>query len=255
MALRYACAVLMGVAVFSHASAFAWPTTRTPAPFPPKARAARPATPATPIAAVGCIQRESEYRREHDRGPGGFMGTRGGLGNEYVLITDCESGTGAAYELTGRHEGQAAQFVGRRVAMTGMLKDAETSLKPVGTSGRYAVRPSGGFDPLNQDLRLYEVDVTSFRELRPSPVGRFRPIAEDPPDAAVQGAPIVTDPAPTEDAPPIEAARDPEPQTFSENLPRTASPLPYAALLGLLSLGGALALRGQRRPLPRYRRR
>ena len=110
--------------------------------------------------------------------------------------------------------------------MTGMLKDAETSLKPVGTSGSYAVRPSGGFDPLNQDLRLYEVNVTSLREVRP-PVRRFRPIAEAPPDAAVQRAPI----APTEpEAPPIETARDPEPGTFSANLPQTASPLPFAVI-------------------------
>jgi hypothetical protein len=248
MAFRQACAVLIGMAVVSHTAAFAWPSTRTPPPFPPKARAARPAK---PIAAVGCIQRESDYRREHDRGPGGFMGTSWGLGNEYVLIADCASGTGAAYELTGRHEGQAAQFIGRRVAITGMLKDAETSVKPVGTSGRYAVRPSGGFDPLNQDLRLYEVNVTSYRELR-SPVRRFRPIAEAQPDAAVQRAPTVPEAAeqtaPTEpDASSIGTRRDREPGTFSENLPRTASPLPIAGLLGLLSLGGALALRAQRR--------
>ena len=91
MAFRHTCAVLIGVVVLSHSAVFAWPNTRTPAPFPPKARAVRPAKAIAPIAAVGCIQRESDYRREHDRGPGGFMGTSWGLGNEYVLITDCAS--------------------------------------------------------------------------------------------------------------------------------------------------------------------
>ena len=41
---------------------------------------------ATPISLVGCIQRETEYRRQNNSGKGGFLGFGGGLGNEYVLV-------------------------------------------------------------------------------------------------------------------------------------------------------------------------
>jgi hypothetical protein len=125
---------------------------------------------------VGCIQREADYRRQHDSGRGGVAGTGLGRGNEYILTnamrmgsaagTDMDCGTigatsgapGEAYELTGRAEPDLEPYVGRRVAVTGMLKDADT--KPVGTSGDVAT-PTGGFDPLGQDLKLFELDVTS----------------------------------------------------------------------------------------------
>ncbi|MBI4485858.1 MAG: hypothetical protein HY655_07595 [Acidobacteria bacterium] len=186
-----------------------------------------------PITRVGCIQREADYRRTHDLGRGGVAGTGLGRGNEYVLINAARTASGAAasqdnidcsfeataeaYELTGERE--LEPFVGRVVQITGMLKEAD--VEPVGTSG--ATRPTGGFDPLGQDLRLHEVDVTSFQEVA----------------TAAQAAPA--QPAPT---------AEPQPTATTgaeEALPRTASPLPVAGLLGLLSLGGALGVRMLRR--------
>ena len=82
------------------------------------------------------MQRESDYRSARDAGEGGVAGTGMGVGNEFVLVdaeTKPASGEAAeagatgtsgsamaskAYELTGPNEGQASQYVGRRVEIT-----------------------------------------------------------------------------------------------------------------------------------------
>jgi len=61
--------------------------------------------------------------------------------------------------------------------------------------------------------------------------------AESEPAAQAQPAPT---PAPEPQAVGTSGARD-------EELPRTASPLPLSGLIGLFSLGGALAVRSLRR--------
>ena len=64
--------------------------------------------------------------------------------------------SGTAYELTGSSEGQAANFVGRRVEIVGRLKAADST----------AGRTTGGVTanvPGSSDLRLRELDVTSVR--------------------------------------------------------------------------------------------
>lgn len=182
------------------------------------------------VTLVGCIQREADYRKEHSSGRGGPVGTGAGLKNEFVLINASRSaeadtsdmsctGSGEAYELTGKRERELERFVGRRIEITGTMKSAKTSAE--------TGRPTGGFDPLGQDLELFEVNVASFRELRASR-------ATEPEAAA-------------------EPAAEPEPQQpigtagSQEALPRTASPLPLAGLIGLLSLGGALGVRSLRR--------
>jgi hypothetical protein len=188
----------------------------------------------TPIMLIGCVQSEAEFRRTHDLGRGGVAATGLGRDNEYVLINaskttadgvDCTfRGSVEAYELTGTRERELKPFVGRVVQISGMLKKAET--RPVGTSGN--VEPTGGVDPLRQDLRLFEVNVTSFQE----------------PAAAVAQAP-----APAQPSAPPPAGSEPQPVATSgvEELPRTASPLPLAGMLGFLSLGAALGLRVFRR--------
>jgi hypothetical protein len=203
-----------------------------------------------PITVVGCIQRESDYRRQQDAGRGGFLSTGLGLGNEYVLINasragsgspsavDCTTpGPGEAYELSGKAEPDLEPFVGRMVEISGTLKHADIADdQPVGTTGSAAARPSGGFDPLGQDLRLREIDVMSFREVTPQ---------------AQAAAPSRAEPAEQEDPQPVE---EEEPQAAGTTgaaeqaeLPSTASPLPLAGLLGLLSLAGAVGLRRLRR--------
>lgn len=187
------------------------------------------------VTLVGCIQREADYRKEHSSGRGGPVGTGVGLKNEYVLINasksneadtsdmSCTGSSGEAYELTGKRERELERFVGRRIEITGMLKKAKTSAQ--------TGRPTGGFDPLGQDLELFEVNVASFR-----PLGASR--ATEP---EAEPAPQPVTPAEPETQQPIGTAGS------QEALPRTASPLPLTGLLGLLSLGGALGVRSLRR--------
>jgi hypothetical protein len=142
------------------------------------------------ITVTGCIQREADYRRAHDAGKGGAVGTGVGVGNEFVLTNASAStttpgappaepssptgtaGTTAAgsmaYELTGTNEGQASQFVGRRVEISGRLKPAETSAGGKPTGGATAGEPPKGVDVTSKDLTLRELEVTSVREAKGS---------------------------------------------------------------------------------------
>jgi hypothetical protein len=185
------------------------------------------------ITLIGCVQREGNYRRTHDLGRGGAVGTGLGRGNEYVLINasaagnapdrasiDCSfEGSPETYELTGDRERELEPFVGKVVQISGRIKDAST--RPVGTSGR--TEPTGGFDPLGGDLRVREVELTSFQEVAAS-----QPAAQ-----------------PAQSQAPVRASEPPPagPAPAAEQLPRTASPAPLMALIGLLSLGGALGLK------------
>jgi len=182
-------------------------------------------TPKTPVSLTGCIQREADYRRQHDSGKGGFLGFGGGLGNEYVLINasprrgsrDCATASGGeAYELTGSEEGDLKRFVGQRVAITGTRKAAEIDA----VTGR----PTGGRQA-GYDLRLFEVDVESFRALpvRTRTVARLR----EPESRSAQA--------------PIQRRQDVDANV--DQLPGTASPLPLIGLVGLLSLAAGLTLR------------
>lgn len=180
------------------------------------------------ITVVGCLQRESDYRKQNDSGKGGILGTGMGRGNEYVLVDSAgECGTlapgAAAYELTGNAEKDLSQFVGRRVEITGMLKAADLTVDG---------RAQGGVDPLGQDLQLREVEVTSFRD------GALLAQADDSDRSEVGGQAVGT--SGLQDDAAIEAG---------DELPRTASPLALAGLLGLLSAGGGIGVRAIRRRL------
>jgi hypothetical protein len=235
---------------------------------------------ARPITLVGCVMREYQYRDMY--GPG-LSGPRGaGLGgrNEYMLVDAHEIGAGVAtaaantaitaattdttacppapgtfpnaYELTGRREEEVAPWLGKRVEVTGIRKEAHA--KPVGTAG--LLRPTGGFDPLGHELHLFEVEVESAREpaalaAAPAPVA---PAPEPAPEPAVVAEAPAPAPEP-EPAPAIVAeapAPEPAPQAPVEEarvaeLPRSASPLPLAGLMGLLSLAAASGVRRLRR--------
>ena len=67
-------------------------------------------------------------------------------GGTIAVASSPEAGTTfpTAYELTGSREEEIAEYVGRRVVLTGIRKEAD--VQPVGTSG--ILRPTGGFDPL-----------------------------------------------------------------------------------------------------------
>ena len=126
------------------------------------------------VTVTGCVVREADYRKTQDAGRGGVVGTGVGAGNEYVL-TGATMGSGAsgagasapgiAYELTGKNEGMAAQHVGRRVEISGMLKAAETDASGVPTGGPSAGRPPSGVDVVSKDLKIREIEVDSIREV------------------------------------------------------------------------------------------
>ena len=226
MNIRYTCAVI-GAAVLLGAPAVAQTTQPE-------------TTGQSSITLVGCLQTEADYRRAQDAGRGGVAMTGVGLDNEYVLIqtegaggpgaldpnanADCKSSTafaGTAYELTGERERDLAEFVGRRVEITGELKDADETGRP------------GGFDPaiVSTDLRLHEVNVASFREsamTAQASAGAAQTI--EPAQRETVGTSGQTQPSDT-----VASAQ--------AELPRTASPLALYGILGLFSLGGAIGLR------------
>jgi hypothetical protein len=128
------------------------------------------------ITVTGCIQREADYRQAKDAGKGGVAGTGVGAGNEFILSNatvkpGTDSGpvgtsgaAAAAYELTGSGEGQAAEFVGKRVEITGRVKAAETSASGKPTGGATAGQPPSGVDATSKDLQLRELEVSSVKE-------------------------------------------------------------------------------------------
>lgn len=128
------------------------------------------------ITVTGCIQREADYRQARDAGKGGAAGTGVGAGNEFILsnasmkagpdagAVGTSGAAAAAYELTGSGEGQAAQFVGKRVEIIGKLKAAETSASGKPTGGATAGPPPSGVDATSKDLQLRELEVTSVKE-------------------------------------------------------------------------------------------
>lgn len=159
------------------------PSAQAPAQTPPTQAPARPAAEPTRMSAdqqvtvSGCIQREADYRRSKNLGEGGAAGTGAGVGNEFVLVnasmagsagatagTTGTSGTssGSDYELSGTGEGKAAEFVGKRVEISGKLKAAEIGAAGP-TGGATAGTPPTGVDVASKDLKLREIDVTSVK--------------------------------------------------------------------------------------------
>ena len=189
------------------------------------------------ITMVGCLERETDYRTRMDAGKGGKLGTGLGLGNEFVLVTGerCSSGSGEAFELTGSREKELEPFVGFTVEITGQLKEAK--MDPA------TGRPTGGFDPLGQDLRLREVEVGAFRE--PAVIPRRVAGADEPRDVVVNQA--ASDDRPLQDDRSVATTGQVARNDADDQLPRTASPLAATGLLGLLAVGGAAALRAARK--------
>jgi hypothetical protein len=90
------------------------------------------------ITVIGCIERESDYRRAHDAGRGGPFGLGLGRGDEYVLVNaieimadrdipaeahrDCGTAvTGKAFELEGGLESELEGFAGHRIQVMGTV--------------------------------------------------------------------------------------------------------------------------------------
>ena len=270
-----AAAVLMvSMAAFAQTPQSSSPATQTTTP---SSEAASPSSqadqksaqssrqPETPVTIVGCVMRETDYRKANDSGKGGPVGTGLGRGDEFVLVNamkttagspgtassiDCASatgvagsGSGEAFELAGSREKDLASYVGQKVEITGTLKEAATTTGPSGEA-----KPTGGFDPLKQDLKLFEVDIISFRPMPASQSTAAAPAAAAPapPAPAPEPAPRAAAQSPAPAAQPAAPANPPSQQSASsprQGLPHTASPLPLTALFGLLSMASGLMLR------------
>ena len=132
---------------------------------------AQPKEGARQVTVTGCVQREADYRKAHDKGLGGLVGTGVGAENEFVLTNAMTSPAadkaatttgGAAYELTGANEKLVAGHVGHRVEITGMLKAAEVGAGGA-TGGDTAGKPPKGVDVVSKDLRLRELEVSTVK--------------------------------------------------------------------------------------------
>jgi hypothetical protein len=118
------------------------------------------------ITATGCVQREEDYRKAHEKGRGGVAGTGVGAGDEFVLTNASATGTAkaeTAYELTGANEKLAAAHVNHRVEITGTLKAAEVGAYGTPTGGATAGKPPSGVDVLSKDLKLRELEVATVK--------------------------------------------------------------------------------------------
>jgi hypothetical protein len=251
-----AAVLVVSMAAFAQTPQSASPSTASPSTSSgqqPTTQTSR--QPETSVTLVGCVMREADYRKAADAGKGGPVGTGIGRGDEFVLTnatkttagatspsstTDCgTAATGEAYELGGSREKDLASYVGRRVEITGTLKEAKTETAPAGEA-----KPTGGFDPLKQDLKLFEVDVVSFRPVASSQsaAAPAPPAATPAPQQPAAAAPQ-PEPAPRPASPATPSSQQSTSAAPRQNLPRTASPLPITALFGLLSMATGLMLR------------
>ncbi|HET9830934.1 MAG TPA: hypothetical protein VFP91_04475 [Vicinamibacterales bacterium] len=191
---------------------------------------------------VGCLVRETDYRKAHGLGKGAIGGL--GLGDEFVLVdvttvaasgstapatgsspqvpptrsssAACsEKGTGKAYRTTGQLEERLKPFVGRRIEVTGQFdheRDARTA----------AGETNAKLPP--------EIKIASYREA---------PAAAGEVSKSANAAPAAT-PTPVPSNPQTVASN----QTPTERrLPNTAGNEPLFALIGAMCLSGALGLR------------
>src|ERR671937_2769689 len=103
---------------------------------PPPTPAGATSQQAEQVTLLGCIQKESDYRRAQDKNRGGVAGTGIGAGDDFILVNASMAKQGLstaappadpAYELTGPNEEKVKEFVGKRVEITGTLKAAETT--------------------------------------------------------------------------------------------------------------------------------
>jgi hypothetical protein len=208
------------------------------------------------VTLVGCVQREADYRKAQGIGRGGALGTGVGSADEFVLINatrmnaggaapsakDCASASGGdAYELTGKGEDAVKPFVGHWVEITGTMKEAKVA---TGTAGTDTPRPTGGVDPMNRDLKLFEVDVNTIHDFAPATAATPAPAAQSA--ATTPRAPSAAPSTPTP-APQASAA------SRREALPKTASGMPLVWMLGVALVSAAVAMRSVRMLMGRVR--
>lgn len=191
------------------------------------------------ITVVGCLMKESDYRRAHGFGKGAFNGA--GLGDEYVIVDSAscaDTALGVAYRPTGPREHEMKPFLGQRVEVTGKLTD----------NGSAAARAEEGKLPP-------EIRVASFGAA-PAPVAQqaaaapapaapvTEPAPEPAPAPALEAQNTAPTPPATENAP---AASTTQPVGTSGRLPKTAGEEPLIGLIGFGLIAAGLSLKLLRR--------
>jgi len=90
------------------------------------------------VSVVGCVQKESAYREQHNDGKGGAANTGLGVANEFMLrgakTVDAETlkpidnrGSNIEnYSLTGKLEGDVQPTVGQQILVTGYVEKANS---------------------------------------------------------------------------------------------------------------------------------
>ena len=106
------------------------------------------------VAVIGCLQRESDYRAQNNKGQGGPLNTGLGTGNEYVLVqAKAVPATGSGptqaaaardFSLTGQLEKEMVREVGRMVEVVGTIKENSNGMATLTASLAHAV---GDFCP------------------------------------------------------------------------------------------------------------
>jgi hypothetical protein len=240
----------VAAALLASTTAFAQTTAPNTTTTSSSTTTAQRESPVQPVTLIGCVQKESDYRKAHNIKKGGGLNMGIGDGDEFMLINatrvsggvpsvttlgDCTGGSGEAIELTGPMEEQFKNFVGKRVEVSGTQKRAR-----IDASGR----PTGGSAPGGGELKLFEVEVASVREAAVATAQVRRTETAPAPAAPAATAPAVTAPAP-EPAPAATAPRQEAAPTTT--LPRTASPLPLQGLASLLAFVGAYGVRRLRK--------
>jgi hypothetical protein len=112
------------------------------------------------VTLVGCVMREADYRKMHDAGRGGVLGTGVGAGNEFVLVNamplsqdeakrraaarsakqkmpasvGTSGATGKTYSLTGPSEKSMVSDVNRMVEVVGKIENPAVEMPIVAMS-------------------------------------------------------------------------------------------------------------------------
>ena len=218
---------------------------------------------------VGCLMKETDYRRAHNLGGGAVGGV--GLGDEFVLVnvkvSDVNSsGTalssdmsaksssassakssanaassaskcvdqGTAYRLTGTNEEKIKGLVGKQLEIQGRFKHADDVTASTATAGEKEKLPA-------------EVEIVSFREA-PGRDAVNEQAASTAPAMSTRepAARDQTTPQPQPQTDPQQPA-NPNPATAKSELPRTASATPLLALIGIAALSAGFILTMMRR--------
>jgi len=217
---------LIAAAFVVSATAFAQNESR-----PASERQNQPSASNASMTLVGCLMKETDYRKAHDLCKGAICGL--GLGDEYVLVDATEvsstapaarpsssaacseTGNGKAYRMTGKAEESLKPFVGRRIEVTGTF-DHERDAKTAAGQTNAKLPP--------------EIKIASFREAS----GAASAVSK-----SENAAPVAT-PAPVPSTPQSVASNQPPAE---RRLPNTAGNEPLFALIGAMCLTAAFGVR------------